>query len=584
MRGMERAWAFGVLMLGLGGAGCGGTNEPTSAEGSATGEATTGSDRGSSGAAVTSRGTGSDSGPEPSSGTTGLDDEASSETGAEADPGEWQLPESHRVGPILDMYPLYPRPDAEVPSSAYHRVAHPQLQYRVPIGVQGGEWPFQYALLSGPEGASFVASELTRRLDPPTGMLVHERTPGYGVLEWTPTAGTHTFEVRVTDQSGDSADFSWEVVTDESAFVFVDAADGDDDATGSFEDPLRTFAGGLWGNDDGDESFAGRVAVFREGEYEIFAAEPNTSPVLDWERKPSAFVGFPGESTVFDVSEGHFRSGGRGSHDDLFVSGIDFVGSRSDLGNNRIFNITARSSRMTFWELSFDQSSVGTIGTDNPGCIALMSDGLWHENLFVSDSTLGSEGGMQLVVTFDTNFALFERNTADRVDLAGSNGSMFLRAKDDTSNVTIRDNRFVGSVIDRAISVSNQNTVDSPPENQEVCWNTVVLDGGDAGISVNQSSSSPDGVNTHVYRNSVVSERRAIRFNGAVDPVPTLLQGNAYFGEEDGVFGSNFVPGDVRDVELGRDDFSNDAALVGEARATHGGVRGAEVMAPADGG
>ncbi|MFK7991300.1 MAG: hypothetical protein AB8I08_35115, partial [Sandaracinaceae bacterium] len=278
--------------------------------------------------------------------------------------GEWQIPVSRRVGSKLAMYPLYPRPDAETSADAYHRRAHPSVPYRVRVGVQGGEWPFLYELVEGPAGAAFIAAELARETDAATGQVLHSTPAGYGVIDWTPTPGTHDFRVRVTDQDGATVEFTWQVVTDESAFVFIDADEGDDGATGAFDDPLRTFAAGLWRNDDADSSFAGRVAVFRAGAYSVFASAEGTSPVLDPSRKPIALVGYPEEEVQMDLSEGHFRTTSPG-FDDGYVGGIDFSGARTDLANNRLFNITNDSDRVTFWDVGFDATSIGTNGSDN---------------------------------------------------------------------------------------------------------------------------------------------------------------------------------------------------------------------------
>lgn len=497
-------------------------------------------------------------------------------------PGAWTLPMESRVGQKLPMHALYPRPDDETSPDAYHRRAHSRVPYRVRVAIQGGEWPFLYELVEGPDGAAFVAGELDRREDPETGWIEHLRTPGYGVIEWpAPAAGSHAFRVRVTDQSGESVELTWEVTTDDDAFVFVDAEAGDDAAAGTWDAPLRTFAAGLWRNDDADATWAGRVAVFRAGRYQVYAAEPFTSPVLDGAVKPIALVAHPGEAVTFDTSEGHFRTTRVGGLDDYLVAGIDFTGSRGDLGNARIFNVTDRSERVTFWALSFDDTGVGGSGRDNPGCIAFMADGPYHENLAVLDSELRANAAAQLVVTFDSRRVLFEGNRAIGVDLQPSNGDMFIHPKDDTNDLTVRDNLFIGRAGTAAIDVSNQITQPSA-ENQEVCWNTTIYDGDqnvDAAIRMNGQTTTPDASNVHVYRNTVVSQRRAFVFRGAPMPIPPVVEGNAYFGGEGGLVGGNRTEGAVANVALMESDFDADGALVGEARMMHAGVAGAEVVA-----
>jgi len=496
-------------------------------------------------------------------------------------PGDWQIPAEQRVGQKLPMHVVFPRPDAETPAQAFHRNAHTQIPYRIPIGIQAGEWPFRFEMLEGPAGAEFVAGELQRTTSP-EGWTVHRRTPGYGVLEWpSPEPGTHPFRVRVADQAGDTVDPEWNVETHDDAFVFVDSVAGDDGAPGTFSDPLKTFALGLWRNDDADDTFAGRVAVFRPGDYQIYASAPNTSPILSSSNKPIAIVAHPGEHVTFDLSSGHFRTSGNGGFNDYVIAGIDFDGSRSDLANNRLFNITNRTERPTFWGCSFDHTTVGTVGTDNPGCIAFMSDGAYHENVAILDCELRANAATQLIVSFDSNYALIENNRAIDVSIPVSNGDMFIHPKDDTNNLTVRDNQLRGRVAANGIDLSNQVTLGAT-SSQEVCWNTLIYDGDqnvDAAIGMNSQSNTPDATNTYVYRNTVVSERRTIRFAGnQSSPVPPLVEGNACFGALGGLMGSNYVEGPVENVELLSTDFGADGDLVGSARNTYAGYAGAELV------
>jgi len=406
-------------------------------------------------------------------------------------------------------------------------------------------------------------------------LLLHTPTPDYGVIEWDPVTGTHDFSVRVTDQSGATTEFSWQVVTDDDAFVFVDATAGDDTAAGDIDHPLATFAG-LW-----NRSFAGRIAVFREGTYEVFATADAPSPILDRTRTPNALVGFPGESVTFDMSRGHFRTSiPRFGASDFLATGIDFVGSRADLRNNRLFNITRRQSRMTFWDCSFDSNTAGTDPRDNPGAITFMSDGGYHENIAVIGCRLGSGAKTQLIVTFDSNHVLLEGNRAVGVNMPANNGSNFLNAKDDTNNLTVRNNFFQGGA-SSAITNYNQITLDSAA-NQELCWNTAIFDGMgvSAAISINGSSNTPAATNTYVYRNTVISQQDAFRFLGGMPPSPPLFEGNAYFSAGRGVFGSDKVTTSaIANVELAETDFGTRGEFVGSARAMHGGLAGAEVLA-----
>lgn len=523
---------------------------------------------------------GSEDAGSPDLGPLDLGEDAGAPDAGRPTVGQWQIPEAFRVGQKLPLYGLHPRPDSETSSTAFHRVAHPDMPYRLPVAVQGGEWPFRYALLEGPDGMVFEASELERELTE-EGWIAHRRTEGYGVLSWPqPTAGLHRVRVEVSDQSGASIELGWTVELAPGAFVFVDSVNGDDASDGSFAAPLRSFGPGLWRGDDADQSFAGRVAVFRAGRYEVQASMPNTSPILSRSAKPGALVGFPDEAVELDLSAGHFRTRGLGFND-YFIAHIDFTGSRSDLANNRLFNITNRAARITFWELSFDDTTLGTAKNDNPACIAFMGTGPYHENLAVLDSRLGPGAAAQLVVTFDSNHVLLEGNHVDGVSFEASNGANGLHAKDDTNNLSIRNNRIVGRFPSSGIAVSNQITLGSA-ENQEICWNVVDFTGDmnvDAAVSLNKQSNTPDAENVFVYRNTVISPQRAFLFRGNGDmPIPPLVEGNAYRGEQGGLSGGNKQLGPVENQSLEPGDLDAQLRLIGAAREAYVGRAGAELL------
>jgi len=175
---------------------------------------------------------------------------------------------------------------------------------------------------------------------------------------------------------------------------------------------------------------------------------------------------------------------------------------------------------------------------------------------------------------------LFEGNSALMANLPASNGNIFLHPKDDTNDLTIRNNVFVGQAASSAIGVSNQITL-TKAENQEVCWNRIVYDGDqnvDAAIAFNNQTTTPDAENTYLYRNSVVSQRRDFRFYGATPPIPVVFEANAHFGAQ-GTFGGNYVTTEHANVGLEETDFDAEGHLIGDALDMHGGHAGADIIA-----
>lgn len=494
--------------------------------------------------------------------------------------GSWVFQALSYLAP-LTMAAVYPRPDSETLSTAYHRKAHTGRTYRIPVGVRGGCWPYRYEIISGPAGAT-IMQELVREVDGATGKTLHKIVDDYGVVTLD-TSGMSdgdpfSFTVRVTDQLGTSVDLTWSGAVDNAAFVFVDSVAGSDTNAGTQAAPLQTFANGLWKNSDADNTYAGKIAVC-SGTMDINAGTLDTSPILNSAVKPVAYVS--DRPCTFNMSRGHFRTGNT-LNDPLFI-GIDFDGSRSDLPNNRIFNFTNIVNRPVFFECSWDNNTVGTVGNDNPGCLCFMGVGsTLHSYIFVSKCELCSNAKAQLLVTFDSNHVLVERNTGESLSIPASNGDKALHLKDDTSNLTVRANTFIGTTGLSMIQVSNQNTLTPLIENQEVCYNTVIhsTGGGQNGaIFWNAQSTSPDGQNTHDYRNTVISlTSRSWRLHASSTDSYTPNAGASVWSAPSGAGLDGTTMADApASVEIQSADYDALGKLVGTARTNYLGTYGAEL-------
>ena len=101
--------------------------------------------------------------------------------------GGWQLPSGYFETAVMPLRVVYPRPNTETQTFARHRHAYPGLQYRIPISIQGGAYPFRFEVVEGPSG--MVVGETVGATD-------------YGVVTWTPSAagGPYNVVIRVTDQ------------------------------------------------------------------------------------------------------------------------------------------------------------------------------------------------------------------------------------------------------------------------------------------------------------------------------------------------------------------------------------------------
>src|SRR5580698_176033 len=147
------------------------------------------------------------------------------------------------------MIQVYPRPDSETNTWARHRWAYYDgtnpVQYRIPLGVSFGAFPYVFQLLSGPPGMTIGAT-----IWQSDWSFAQAMTAGYGYLLWTPTAAvtSGTVSVLVTDQQMNTLTITFTVSTSSSTsrFIFLDAANGNDSTgTGAIGAPWKTLAKAL---------------------------------------------------------------------------------------------------------------------------------------------------------------------------------------------------------------------------------------------------------------------------------------------------------------------------------------------------
>ena len=461
----------------------------------------------------------------------------------------WQLPAGNFVPAKLTGRIISPRPDAETDLNsdlAYYRRNHSGMTYRVRICVKGMAWPLKYTLTTAPSGAT-IGSELDRSIDGVTGLTLHTWGTDYAVVEWTsPASGTETFTVQVDDQEGNVETVTWTTTQEDTAFVVVDQ-DAAPSGVGTLADPLKEFAADLWKNSDADTTFAGKTAVFRAStaDYVINAGSVNTSPQLDNAKKPSCYMAFPGEAPVFDQSGGHWRNntGSPGSSEDLSVIDIICDGARTDLANNRIFNMLNPDDRHVFWGVTFSNTTEGTSGTDNPACIFHGGNTADRVDLVVVDCFAASTVDVPIWNGFDSDGVLVEHN-----DLQSLPSSVGLLVKDSTSNISVRANNFDGGFDEAAINMFNQIS-DSKPQiqNQEVCWNKIQSTaslGVNGAITWNKQTGTANVANANEYRNTIVETlAHANRYFNPSEPAsePTDRIGNALFGSNGYINGTDFT-------------------------------------------
>ena len=413
---------------------------------------------------------------------------------------DFQLEAGHFVPARMPMHAVFPRPDSETQTHARHRWAHPGLTYEVPIGVQGGAWPFKYELLEAPKGA-----------------VIGERygDKNYGSISWlAPESGSFAFKVQVTDQELNVLVIEWQVAVSAEPFVFIqDGWDGT--RVGSLAEPLEDIADWFKG-DVNDATFHNKIIVFRAGAYKLQGDQRNKLNVrlLNKTKTPS-FIAYPGEKPVVDCSSAKIMTDNKGLQD-MFVAGIKWIDGRQDVKNAHIFWAVGDVSRSCWWRNHFHNLGPGKVGNDNTmpvfvsGTRNRKANILYKENLHTEIQNFGKNGAY--FEAYVSDYVLIEENVAKNCMTAAG-----WFAKGTVSFVTIRANVAVENVQGGQIKVGYGGEARSVPHDHEVCWNRVVTsDKKNVPIFQWCGSNYYGGKTYHswIYRNTFVGGSSWIRFAG----------------------------------------------------------------------
>ncbi len=340
--------------------------------------------------------------------------------------GGWRLPNGYFIPAKMPMTLVFPRPDSETAPWARQRRAYADgtVQYRVPIVVQGGAYPFHYSLDSGPSGMT-IGSDIGN--------------PEYGIVTWTPTAAqirtaAYPVTVTVTDQEGHSVTATWSVQATTAGFVFVDpkaAVNGNGSKGSPFNSVAPLFV--LHGTTG---PYAGDIVYFRSGTTVLSGPEALGNVQLQSDGNPAVWLGYPGENATIDFSHSKVLVD---KQDDVFIGGLRFVNARNDVPNAHFFffNQNYPQSRVTFFEDRFDSIGRGTVGSDNPAAITLFNPGALRKYLAIVDCSL-DHFSAPLVDAYAISYAVIEGNTLYSGNVPTVDQGIFL--KSDIQDVSVRRN------------------------------------------------------------------------------------------------------------------------------------------------
>ena len=439
------------------------------------------------------------------------------------------LPPGHFVPARMPMHPVFPRPDNETQPHARHRWAHPDFRYEIPIGIQGGAWPFKYEIIRAPSGASIGQNYWN---------------PDYGVLKWTPVtgdSGIKHFTVRVTDQELNTIDLTWTTTVDPNQFIFINA-NAATSGSGTISSPLKTIKD--WYKDDiNDATYHNKIIVFRGGNYIADGGEAiNNNIRLEATTKTPTLIGYPNETAVIDCSIAKFFTS-QNLHD-LFIANLRFEHAKKLVSNSHFFYGEKQYDRATWWKNYFFDAGPGTKGNDNPSGIYMNNPGSTHRtNILIKDNIFDRFNNGDLngsyVDLYGTDYVLIEENKAKN-----SHTGYGLWAKVTKTFVTIRANNLSINNSGAGIVIHYGDAMPGQPHDHEVCWNKVINTNlsGDAYTFLvmgdEQSNINRNHYNTSIYRNTFAGSKIWIRGMSTIEPFK--VDGNVIISDHPREFdGSN---------------------------------------------
>lgn len=355
--------------------------------------------------------------------------------------GAWQLAAGHWVAANQTLRVVYPRPNAETSSYSRHRKAYydavNSIQYRIPVGVMGGAYPYRYQCTTCPSGASIGEAY---------------GDANYGVFTWTP-GGVFSGEpisITVTDQALSTVSVTWTIDTSSSTsdFVFVSTSGNDTTGTGAIGAPFATLQKVL-GTTAASSTYPGRIVYFRTGTYAVTsqtgASIAGTSHINSG-TKPVAFIGYPGETVTWSFTNAALYA----NSDDLFFDSLiwdDGVATRDNMQN---LVADTNTHRFTASRISITNPDNGDVVDDNATGIIFSNTGSYRDYTYIVDSSESGrtrDGGncIGFAVMFSARYFLAERNTIN----SGASHDLWLKQGTHTSE------RRLNTVV-------NTNTAEAP--------------------------------------------------------------------------------------------------------------------------
>lgn len=378
-------------------------------------------------------------------------------------------------------YPLeiiQPQANLDVKNRFYK--AYPGLEYNVRLAVIGGEYPYQFELVTSPEGMSIDQK---------------------GEIIWVnPVESVEPYEVRVKvlDSGLSASEVVWSITVTTNGFKFIDAINGTSVGSGgdgSLLNPWKSLKDMYEGDQPSAKSlkrYAGEFLYWREGNHVLDAyAESNGGRIpFVYNNKPLVWLAYPGENVSLDLANAYISiySGGSNTYFDGFE--INVNGTRAGKG----IVIDSAASNVTFRRIKAHGISNGYTGGNNAlFFIARAGVGV---NWSFQDNELYNVNSGYGLLGYDAAKVLVEDNTL--YSIAGHP----IGPKMSTDMWFIRSN-YMHSNPQNSINVQYYRNSAAVSGNIEISYNYVAPGGGKVRINSQQESV---GNPMYMFRNTFLDE------------------------------------------------------------------------------
>lgn len=467
---------------------------------------------------------------------------------------------------------IQPQPSLTTANRYYK--AYPGIEYKVPIGIFGGAYPFTYSLTSYPEGMTINAAS--------------------GIITWsnpTTSGSPHSVTVSVTDAENTTATRSWTITVATTGFIFVSATGTHSEyngctppncGTGTIDNPFLdlgdVYAGVIEvtgedfssancdpGTPCGDTTYDEYTIYFRAGTYAPKGLVGNlgaTDLKIDWRtHKPMIWLGYPGETATIDhtasgasASGAMFKAVDGATKGNYFFQGLTFT---NPINNSLYFG--GADVNWVVFDNTFQDSS-GMADGYNPGYVMLGTAGQYPVSQgfgLVCHNTFKDAGGTS--TSYLKFYSTYKASVNDNI-LSDNSGT-------DTEGIALKAYVKYIDVRHNYISNIEQNAIGGNfnySENNEIRYNRVTDASGSSypGALVLNYQTENCGV-AYAYRNTFEGYV-TVRGAGTGDG-PYYLDDNVIInesGEVDGIDCGSVACSDESIIVLGA---GADANLVGDA-------------------